>query len=614
MRRILGLLLAVLIVSSLGGFAGYAQAEELPRNETLYVGGGLWSPPTNFNPLNPSPVTGTVGLLYETLFTYDPLKDQLKPWLAEEGKWINDNTYEVKLREDLKWQDGKPLTAEDVKFTFEIARKHKGVFFSNIWSWLKEVKVVDDRTVDFVFSDPHYTEWNYWLYMIPIIPKHIWEKIDNPVDYANNENPVGSGMYKLYKTDQMRCIWVRNDNWWGIKYFGKPAPKYIVYVIVYSNNVALTMLVKGDLDWSNFFIPGVPDVKSKYKIVTWYDKPPYHLSANLALLFLNDNKTPFNNPDFRRAIAYAINPKEIAQRASQNQVLPADPSGLLPLPSHQKIKAEDLIKKYGWSYDPEKANEILDKLGYKDVNGDGFREYPDGKPMRFTIIVPYGWTDWMEMARIISDQLAAVGIRVDPKFPDFGKYWDDITKGTFDMAINNFGSFISITPWTFYNWILDPNVAPTGEPTYGGNWGRYKNPEVAELLTEIARTKTLEEAKPLYRKLQEIWLKEVPYIPLIYNGAWYEASPAHWTNWPSEKNPYAYPITWHNYWQLGGALVLLKIKPVTAGGGATTPAKTTESAKGSTTPSPTSKDKGLCGPAALVALSLVPIVLYRRRR
>ena len=293
-KLIVAIVVGMFFLSIFGQYSVAADQIQLPREETLYVGGGLWSQPNNFNPtVSWAAVTGTIGLIYETLFTYDPLKDQLEPWLAESGEWISDNTYRVVLKEGLTWQDGKPLTAEDVKFTFDYAKEHQGLSYSPIWGWLKEVKVVDDRTVEFVFSEPHYEEWKYWLYSIAIIPEHIWKDIKEPQSFANTENPVGSGMYKLYRTDQMRFILVRNDNWWGIKYYGKPAPKYIVYVIVYSNNLALSMLVKGDLDWSNFFIPGVPDVKSKYGIVTWFDKEPYHLPINTAFLFLNNQKVFF---------------------------------------------------------------------------------------------------------------------------------------------------------------------------------------------------------------------------------------------------------------------------------------------------------------------------------
>jgi len=539
-------------------------AEKLPRDQTIYVGGGLWAPPSNFNPLTPwAAATGTVGLIYEPLFLYNPVSDEFIPWLAKSGKWVSDNVYEVKLR-DAKWQDGVQLTADDVKFTFEYAKQHSGIYYSSIWNWLESIDVVDDKTVRFIFKEPHYPEWTYYLYTIYIIPEHIWSKIDKPLEEANT-NPIGSGMYKLKSYDQNQVVYEFNDEWWGRDVFGTPGPRYIVYLRVASNNVALAMLVRGELDWSNFFLPGVPQLVKQYTFIhTWYKDKPYHLPANVAFLFINNQKYPLNLTEFRRAVAYAINVDEIIDRVFEGTVIKSNSVGFLPIPSWQKYYAEDLDKSMGFTYDPEKAKQILDELGFKDVDGDGYRETPDGKVLKLTIIVPFGWTDWMEAIRIISENLAAVGIYVEPKFPDYSKYYDDLTKGYFDFAINNFNSFVSPTPWTMYNWLFYRDTPPIGENSWNGNFGRYFNKEVQEIMDKVLVTPMDDEAtlKQLYRRLQEIFLRDLPYIPLWYNGFWFQASTLYWTGWPSEDNPYGVPVTWPGNWQLGGLMTLLHLKPV----------------------------------------------------
>lgn len=544
-----------------------AQAEQLPRNETIYVGGGLWAPPSNFNPLTPwAAATGVVGLIYEPLFLYNPVTDEFIPWLAEKGGWVDDKTYEVTIRQ-AKWQDGQPLTAEDVKFTFEYAKQHDGIYYSGIWDWLDRIEVVNERIVRFIFSQPHYPEWEYYLYTIYIIPKHIWEGKENPLEDAN-ENPIGSGMYTLKSYDQNQVVYEANPEWWGKSVYGEPGPKYIVYLRVASNNVALAMLVKGDLDWSNFFLPGVPQLVQQYDFIhTWYRDKPYHLPANVAFLFINNQKYPLNLTEFRRAIAYAINVDEIIERVFEGTVIKSNSVGFLPIPSWQKYYAEDLDKQMGFTHDPEKAKQILDQLGFKDIDGDGFRETPEGERLRLTIIVPFGWTDWMESIRIIAENLKAVGIYAEPKFPDFSKYFDDLTKGYFDMAINNFNSFVSPTPWTMYNWIFYNNTPPIGENSWNGNFGRYFNPEVQRIMQQILVTPMDDEEtlRQLYRQLQEIFLRDLPYIPLWYNGFWFQASTQYWIGWPSEDNPYGVPVTWPGNWQLGGVLTLLNLKPVATG-------------------------------------------------
>ncbi|MDK2865481.1 MAG: peptide/nickel transport system substrate-binding protein, partial [Thermotogota bacterium] len=343
------LLLLILLTAS------FVFGETYARNETLYAGGGLWAPPSNWNPITPwNAVTGTVGLIYETLYLYDPITDNMKPWLAQEGLWISDNVFRLKLRKGLTWSDGTPLTAKDVAFTFELAKKHPEIYYSSMWNWLADVKVIDDLTLDFHFSDPRYQEWRYNLYQIPILPEHVWsKKSKDEILTGANEPPIGSGPYLFETYSQDRMVYLRNDNWWATKLLGlKPAPKRIVYLRVLSNNVALGMILKGELDISNFFLPGIPRLKQAYgNIHTWYDGPPYMLPANTAFLFVNTVKKPLDNPELRKAMAYAINPKEIAEKVFENQVEVSNPLGFLNIPAWMNVYPEDVVRKYGFRYD-----------------------------------------------------------------------------------------------------------------------------------------------------------------------------------------------------------------------------------------------------------------------
>jgi len=528
------------------------------------MGGGLWAPPSNWNPFTPwNAVTGTIGLVYETLFSYNPITGEREPWLAKEGKWIDDKTYKLCLRKGITWQDGKKFTADDVKFTFEIAKKYKSLYYSKMWNWIKDIKKVDDYTLVFEFNDPRYHEWNVNLYTIPIIPKHIWStKAEKEVLSTSNEYPVGTGPYIAETWDQDKMVFLRNENWWGIKVFGKPVPKRVVHIKIYSNNVALGMILKGELDWSNFFLPGVPRLKQVYKgLTTWFDGPPYMLSDNTAYLFMNTKKPPMDNALFRRAVAFAINAQEIVDRVYEKQVVKANPSGFLPIPSWMKYYSKDIDGKYGFKYDPQKAKELLYDAGIVDKDGDGWRDLPNGQPFKLEIIVPYGWTDWMESIKIIAKDLQAVGIHAEAKFPDYGKYWEDLTKGKFDMAINNFNGNTSITPWTLYNFVVHH---PIQDAMYDGNFGKYENAKLFALIDEINKTPFSNEKKlkELFGKVQKMMLEEMPAIPLWYNGLWFQASTMHWKGWPNEKNPYAYPCGWAGRWQLGAVKVLINLKPV----------------------------------------------------
>lgn len=583
-NKILLSILVVLAFSVAAPLANIASAQTVPippREETLVVGGGLWSPPTTFNPLVPwSAVPGVTGVIYETLYLYLPHNATWIPWLADGmPQWINSTALQIKLKGDAYWWDGQPITSKDVRFTFyEVPELTQwSVYYSGIRQYLLDVATPDDRTVIFVLnrSAINYPYFYSYLHNMPILPEHALRSFLqqkgsgvlqlNVLGADKPEDIVGSGMYKVYFTTSDTLWYVRNDNWWGKKYFGLPAPKYIKYVMVTSNQVALAMLTTGDLDWSNFFLPGVPTLIKQYNwLVTWYKNPPYYLPAAVLYLFVNHAKKPFNDTAFRKAIYYAIDINRIINEVYEGAAERANPVGLLPLPGYKDFLAEDLVAKYNYTYDPEKAKSILDAAGYK-VGPDGWRRAPDGSPIVVRVECPYGWTDWMQIALIIVQNLQAIGINAQPYFPAYSVYNEELYKGEFDMLLNNFGSYIDVSPYLLYNWLLWPNAPAVGQYSWGGNYGRYYNNNVTEILSMIANTPLNDKSTlmPLYRQLQEILLEEVPYIPLIWWVYLFQASTLHWTGWPTADNPYGVPTTWIGHWTRGGVLVLLNLKPVT---------------------------------------------------
>ncbi len=277
--------------SGAGGLPGPGGGGAYPRNETLYTSGTQWGPPNSWNPIIPGYAMGTVGLAYETLFLFDPEKTEITPWLAEKGEWA-DKTYTLTLREGVTWGDGKPLTGDDVKYTAELG-KIKAVPYSNLWTWLSTVDVVDPRTVRFTFTDPRIQEWENWLYENAIVPKHIWEsRAETDITTTANEKPVGTGPYEYLTHDQDRMVWKKKADWWATKALNlEVKPNYIVDIVNSSNEVALGLLLQGNMDLSNNFLPGIANlVKGNFNIKTYYPEAPYMIPANTAMLIPNTTK------------------------------------------------------------------------------------------------------------------------------------------------------------------------------------------------------------------------------------------------------------------------------------------------------------------------------------
>ncbi|THV28602.1 ABC transporter substrate-binding protein [Glycomyces paridis] len=532
---------------------------EFPRNETLYTTGTAWGPPADWNTINPGEVTGLNGLGYETLFLFDPISTELTPWLAESGEWTEELVYTLKLRDGVKWSDGEQLTAEDVKYTMELGQV-EAVPYHNIWDWIASVEAVDDLTVAVTFLEARHQEWNNFLWAEQIVPEHVFAKLsEEEILTGANEDPVVTGPYKVHSFDQDRLAWVKREDWWATEALGlEGKPKFIVDIVNTSNDVTLNLMAQGELDLSNNFLPGIQDlIATNPDLSTYYAEAPYMLSANTAMLIPNTTIEPLDDPEFRRAMAFAIDSAKIVDSVYSGLVAASNPTGLLP--TWDKYLDQGVLDEVGFAFDVNEAKSILAAAGYEDADGDGFVETKSGEKIEFKLNVPTGWTDWEEAARSMAADLKAAGINVTEEFIDAGAVDDARTNGEFQLILNNW-SGISHTPWTHYRYLFQ---LPVNDAQSTANFSRWTNEAAWELTQELAATAAEDPRyQEILSELQRHSLVDMPAIPVWYNGAWSQVNNTVWTNWPSEAadTPDVFPSTWNNMWNIGSIYMLTELK------------------------------------------------------
>ncbi|MGD0441583.1 MAG: ABC transporter substrate-binding protein [Acidimicrobiales bacterium] len=536
-----------------------------PRNETVYTSGVAYSAPTNWNPMNTGNyATGTQGLLYETLFLYNPINNTYMPWLAKSGTWTNASTYTIVLRNGITWSNGQPFTSADVAYTIMLAKTNPAVPYSNLGPYISGVSTPDSQTAVVHFSSPAYTQFQNFLWHNPIINKTVWSGLSAADQVTGaNASPIGTGPMTLDAANDQEVAYTVNPNWWATKDLGLSFKfKYLVDIVNGSNNVELGQLLEGNIDISNNFLPGISSLISSpastgqlnatggYGILTYYPKAPFMLSANTVWLEPNLTKAPMNNLNFRKAVAYAINPAQIADVIYDNIVDPANPIGLLP--NLDPFISKSVLSQYGFSYNPATAKKYLKLSGYKGQD--------------VTIQDPVGWTDWNSATDVIVQDLAAVGIKATAYFPEDAARNVNLTDGTYDFALDN-NAGPSSNPWSYFDRVFQLPIL--AKQTAQLNWERDDNPAawaLVEKLGTLLPTNTAG-ADAIYAQLEQIFLQTLPEIPLWYNGAWAQYNTQYWKDYPVSTNPkdqYT-PVMWGGW--LGNmttVLALAQIEPVTS--------------------------------------------------
>ncbi len=532
--------------SSSGDGAAKGRAGVAGDTLFVFVASGV---PTNFNPLGTNPAwptaIGQSQLIYETLLRFNLLDGTLQPGLAKEMQEPEPGVLVLPLQDGTKWSDGTELTADDVVFTFELAKK-TSLNYTNVWTYLESVEATDPRTVTFTVKKKPYNPGSVKDAIAGnfIVPKHVWGSIA-PANVIKETNlkPVGSGPFTLKSYDQTQINLARFDDYWGKAIFGTPAMTAINHPIFKSNNDSDLKLASGDLDAAQTFTSQIWKMWEKGAPVgTWLKDKPYYLPGNLPLLEINSSVKGLSNVKVRQAIAYCIDYANIASTAMSSYSDPANASLILPSGAEGKYYDQAAVDSGGWKHDPAKAVDILENELKCTKGADGIYSLPDGTRLGpWSAITPTGWSDWNTALEIVAKSCKAVGIDVSTKFSQAPQVTTAIQNGDFELACWNASGVSIASPWTRFRDVLDDRGIPPIGQTAFANFTRFKHPDVAGLLDSVGSASEAE-LKEIYTKLDTIYREGLPVIPLMYRpNEFYEYNASNWTNFPDEKNPYAPP-------------------------------------------------------------------------
>ncbi len=514
----------------------------------------------NFNPFLPESSAcrwPTHAGIYEPMMVYNLLKAELVPWMATGYAFNEDNTQlTFTLNEGITWSDGEAFTAEDVAFTFNLFKDTPGLTSpSGITAafgeegYLESIEATDDLTVVFTFSRV-YTPGLYDIAEQPIVPEHIWSTVEDPVTFANEE-PVGTGPFTEVTRFEAQ-VWQleKNPTYWQE---GLPKFQGIRFPAYATNDQANLATINGENDWAGNFIPDIQK--------TFVDKDPEHnhyffpAVGAVVHLYAQTSKAPWDNADVRKALSLAINRDQVVEIAMFGYTHPADGTGMSDSWESWKDQAAIDAGANWVTYNPDKANELLDAAGFTR-DGD-VRKLPDGTPMEYDLNVVTGWSDWVSACEIMAQNLAEIGIKATVQPYDVSAWQERVEMGDFDLSIG--WSSQGATPLNFYRGVMSNQVMrPVGERSTE-NWQRYVSETVNGLLDQFAATSDPDEQRQIASEMQMAYATEAPAIPLFPGPAWGEYNSSRFTGFPNEDDPYAVLSTYEFSDRL---LVMMRIEPV----------------------------------------------------
>ena len=446
----------------------------------------------NFDNINPI-LSNNVNIQNVSRLIFEPLINlssdyRLEPCLATEWTKSDKNTYLIKLRENIEWQDGKKFDSSDVLFTVNMIKslKNNSIYYSNVKN-IKTITKIDEYTIK-IITDKEVSYFEYNL-IFPIMSSKYFNENNFTLD-NKNINPPGTGMYYISDNKNSEMVLKKNTSWWEEKELNLD----IINLKLYNNlNSALEDIKTNNLDLISSSLTTI----DKYLKGVQCNKIKY-VGRNYDYISMNCNDNILKDKNVRQAISYLINKDEIISEVYNNKYIKSD----FPLDFGNYLYSENSSK---INYDTDKAKELLKKAGWKYKNEKWTKkENNQYIVLSLEILVNKNDKNRVRVSELIKNQLEKIGIKVSINKKETKSFEKSINEGKYELALT--GNTYSFAP------MLD---------TYfmSGNIANYNNKYIIDKIKKIQNNDNEEENKILLSNIIEEYNNDVPYISLYYNSS-----------------------------------------------------------------------------------------------
>ena len=557
MKRLAAVISCVLLLAGLTAVSAQSQDDKGgggDKQTTFDVGD-----PQGIDSMNP--LIGVTVAAYEAWnIQYATLTDKAAsdfhtiPGLAKSWKGSEDGkTWTYTLRDNLKWSDGQPLTAEDIAWTINTSRDEEWINHSATTVNL-DATAPDDTTlvIKSKVPDPKLPTMDVY-----ILPKHIWGKMnaDKRGKYDATDG-VGSGPFVLEKFEKGQFARFKaNKYYWA----GKPAVDKVVLRKFNNPDAMVAALKTGELDAAED-IPGAAfDQLAKDKNIQTVEGNQGSMSE-VAINGGDGLKKPHPallDLRVRQAIAHAIDKKTLVARVLNGHGTPTETISTSPDTSWTPEIPADQV----YDFDLDKARQILEDAGYKDTNGDGIREMPGGgRPLKLRYAVRSDGETGPKIAEFVTGWLKEIGIATTKKVADDSQLTEIIGKGDYDIFSWGWTPFVDPDPMLSY-FTCDQLASDPKDPTNYYNDSNYCDPEYDKLYqqqkVELDRSKREEIVHEMLTRFQQNATYDVLYT-YPDTQAYVKGRFEGFVRQPAKIGPVVYSNTSPSY---------ARLKPVTATAG-----------------------------------------------